>query len=93
MVADDLQHLCCTEAVDQDVLCHLRHIAAIGRFVEYDIDVLQGGLHGGVVLHVSLDELCRRVNPLGLAGLVGLRLEVIKDANGPAFAEEEVDDV
>jgi len=39
VIANDLQHLSCAKAIDEDVLRHLRHIATIGSFVKDDVDV------------------------------------------------------
>ncbi len=86
VVADDLEHLRGAEAVDEDVLGHLGHVAAVSRLVEDDVDVLERGVHGVVILDEALAELGWRVDPLGLAVLVGLGLEVVEDADGPAFA-------
>ncbi len=93
MVADELQHLRGAEAVDEDVLRHLRHVAAIGCLVEHDVYVLQRGQHRRGVLYVALYELGGRINPGGASELVGIGLEVIEDADAPAFTNKEVHDV
>ena len=93
LVADDLEHLRGAEAVDEDVLGHLGHVAAVGRLVEDDVDVFERGVHGVVVLHVALAELGCRIDPCGFAMFVGLGLEIIEDAHRPAFAHKQIDDV
>ena len=50
-------------------------------------------MHRLVVLHVAETKLCGRIDPFGLAILVSLRFEVIKDSNDPALAYEQIDDV
>ena len=93
VVADELEHLRGAEAVDEDVLRHLRHIAAVGRLVEDDVDVLECGEHRCRVLHIALHEFGGGINPAWAAELVGIGLEVVEDADTPAFADEEVGDV
>ena len=93
MVPDDLEHLRRAEAVNEDVLRHLRHVAAVGCLVPDNIDVRERATHGVVVLHVPLAKLGRWIDPCWLAELVGVRFKIIEDANGPAFAKEEIDDV
>jgi hypothetical protein len=39
VIADDLQHLGRAEAIDEDVLRHLGHVAAVCCFVKDNIDV------------------------------------------------------
>ncbi len=93
VVANDFQQLRGAEAVDEHVLGHLGHVAAVGGLVEDDVDVLEGGEHGVVVLDFALAELGGGIDPGGLAELVGVGLEIVEDADGPAFGEQEVDDV
>ncbi len=50
-------------------------------------------MHRFVILHVADAELRGRVDPLRLAVLVRLRLEVIENADCPALAHQQVDDV
>ncbi len=93
VIADDLQHLSGAEAVHENVLGHLGHVAAVGCFMEDDVDVGQRGVHRLVVLNVPLAELGCRMDPFGLTVLVGLGLQIVQDADLPAFLHEEIDDV
>ncbi len=93
VVTDDLKKLGGAEGVDEDVLRHLGHVAAVGRLVEDDVDILKGGVHRGVVLNLTLPEVSGGIDPGGLAELVGLWLKIVEDADRPTLTEEQIDDV
>src|SRR6185437_1648652 len=93
VIADELEHLRGAETVDENVLRHLRHVAAVGRLVEDDVDVLQRGQHRCGILHVAVHELGGGVDPRRLAKFVRVGLEVVEDANAPSFANQQVDNV
>ena len=86
VIADHFEQLRGAEAVDEDILGHLGHVAPVGGLVEDDVDVLERRKHGVVVLDLALAELGRGIDPGGLAEFVGVGLEVVEDADGPAFA-------
>ncbi len=39
MISDDFKHLGGSEAVDEDILCHLRHVATICGLMKNDVDI------------------------------------------------------
>ena len=88
-----LQQLGRAEAVDVDVLRHLRHVAAVRRLVEDHVDTVEGREDGGAVADVADAELGAVRKPGGRAAAVGLRLQVVQDADRPALAEQQVHDV
>jgi hypothetical protein len=61
--------------------------------VEDDVNVLKRGAHGFLVLHVALAKLGPGVNPRRLAELVRVGLQIVEDADGPALANEQVNNV
>jgi nitrite reductase/ring-hydroxylating ferredoxin subunit len=55
------------QAIDRDELGDLRHIAAVGRLVKDDVDVLGCGAHGTAVADIGVVELRRTWHPGRLA--------------------------
>ena len=72
------------------ILGDLRHVAAVGRLVEDDVDAIERGGDVGAFAHVALHELRVLIHPGGFAELVRVRLEVIENADAPAFAHEQI---
>ena len=93
VVTDDFEHLRCAEAVDQDVLCHFWHVAAVCCLVPDHVDVRECSFHRLVVLDVALHKLGFRVDPGRLAELVRVGLQVGEDADRPSLREQQVDNV
>jgi hypothetical protein len=90
LVADDLEHLGCAEAVDLDILSHLRHVAAVGSLVEDDVYTFECRSHGLPVTDVGVQELGLGWYPGRLAVAVGLGFEVVEDAHPVTLLQEQV---
>ena len=93
MIPDYLQHLRGAEAVDEDILCHLWHVAAVCGFVKYNVDIRQRRAHGLVILNIATVKLGCWVDPFWFAVLVSLWLEIVDYADGPAFAQKQINNV
>jgi hypothetical protein len=85
LLANDFQHLRGAEAVNAHVFRNLRHVTAVGRLVKDNVDAPQRGTHRLAIGYVAFDEFGVVSDPGRLSVAMRLRLEVVQDADAPAF--------
>jgi hypothetical protein len=61
--------------------------------VKHDVDSLKRRRHRLAVSHIAFDEFHIVSDPGRFSFAVGLRLEVVENANGPAFSLQLIRDV
>ena len=93
MIADDLKHLRCAEAIHQNVFRHLRHVAAISCFVKHHVDVGQRGPHRLVVLQIPLQKFGILMDPCRFSILMSLWFEIIQNTNLPTLPYKEINNM
>ena len=86
VLADNFEHLRCPERIHVHKFGDFRHVTTIGSFVKDDVDLVQSGGDRVAISQIALDEFRAFINPVWLAALVRVRLEIIEHAHFPAFA-------
>ena len=93
LFADHLEHLRCAQRINVNVFRDLRHVAAVGRLVKDDVDLVERGRDGFAIAQVALNEFRLLVNPRRFAATVRLRLQIVEHANFPAFSHQQIGNV
>ena len=93
LLADNLEHLRCSERINLNKFGDLRHVTAIRSLMKDNIDLVQGSSDGIAISQIAFDELRARVDPRRLAALVRVRLKIIEHAHFPALAHQQIGNV
>ena|GEM_PF-1256167 len=59
--------------------------------MENHVNILQCCRYYRPIPNITLDKFSRRVNPTGFAVAMRLRFEIVQDADAPAFAYQQID--
>src|ERR1041385_5946363 len=87
------QHLSGAERVHVHELRHLRHVTAIRRLMEENVNLVERGPDGVAVAQIAAPEFGVFVQPGRLTMAMRLRLELVQSPDGPPFSHEEIDQV
>ena len=93
LFANDFEHLRGAERIDVHVFRDLGHVTAVSRLVKDDVDLVERRRDRLAIAHVAFDKLRGGIDPRRFAAAMRVRLEIIQDANFPAFANEKIGQV